>query len=93
MSKVKELKTIEVKGEEVKNITADQLKSIQDHQAKLSNFLVDVGYLESKKLEILQMHAKASEEMNETKAELEKEYGAVNINLQDGSYTIIEKED
>jgi len=86
----KVLKTVEVEGKEVKNITADQLKAIQDHQSKLSALLVDIGFLEVKKLEVAQMHAEASKEMNETKAELEKEYGAVNIDLKDGSYTVIE---
>ena len=31
--------------------------------------------------------------IEEFKKELEKEYGAVNINLEDGTYTAIEKEE
>ena len=31
--------------------------------------------------------------IDETKKELEEEYGQVNIDLKDGSYTDIEKED
>jgi len=87
----KVLKTVEVESKEVKSITEDQLKAIQDHQQKLSALLVDIGFLEAKKMEVLGMHAEASKEMNETKAELEKEYGAVNIDLKDGSYTVIEE--
>jgi len=89
----KVLKTVEVESKEVNAITADQLKAIQDHQQKLSALLVDIGFLEAKKMEVLGMHAEASKEMNETKAELEEEYGAVNIDLKDGSYTAVEPEE
>jgi len=87
------MKTVEVESKEVKAITAEQLKAIQDHQQKVSAILVDVGFLESKKMEVLGLYAEASKEMNETKAELEKEYGAVNIDLTDGSYTAVETEE
>jgi hypothetical protein len=89
----KVMKTVEVESKEVKAITAEQLKAIQDHQQKVSAILVDVGFLESKKMEVLGLYAEASKEMNETKAELEKEYGAVNIDLTDGSYTAVETEE
>jgi hypothetical protein len=88
----KVMKTVEVESKEVKSITEDQLKAIQDHQSKVSAILLDVGFLESKKMEVLGLYTEASKEMNETKAELEKEYGAVNIDLKDGSYTVIEEE-
>jgi hypothetical protein len=77
----------------VKTISKEQLKSVQDKQAKLTSILVDVGYLESRKAEILQVYTEAAAEMNGLKNELEKEYGAVNIDLKDGSYTEIAKED
>ena len=34
-----------------------------------------------------------NEEVEQTKKELEEEYGAVNIDLKDGTYTEIEKKD
>ena len=37
--------------------------------------------------------AELSKEIEATKKELEDEYGQVNIDLKDGSYTEIEKED
>lgn len=86
------LKTVEVEGKEVKTISKEQLKSIQDRQAKLTSILVDVGYLESRKAEILQVYTETSTEMNGLKNELEKEYGAINIDLKDGSYTSVVKE-
>ena len=91
MSKV--TKTIEVEGKEVKTIKPEQLKAIKDQQAKLQNAFIDIGYIESKKHEALQIQAEASEVLEATKKELEEEYGQVNIDLTDGSYTVIEKKD
>ena len=91
MSKV--TKTIEVEAKEVKTIKPEQLKAIKDQQAKLQNAFIDIGYIESKKHEALQIQAEASEVLEATKKELEEEYGQVNIDLTDGSYTVIEKKD
>jgi hypothetical protein len=33
------------------------------------------------------------DDVEKYKVELEEEYGAININIEDGSYTIIEKEE
>ena len=86
-------KTIEVEAKEVKTIKPEQLKAIKDQQAKLQNAFMDIGYIESKKHEALQIQAEAAEVLEETKKELEEEYGQVNIDLTDGSYTVIEKKD
>ena len=91
MSKV--TKTIEVEAKEVKTIKPEQLKAIKDQQAKLQNAFMDIGYIESKKHEALQIQAEAAEVLEATKKELEEEYGQVNIDLTDGSYTVIEKKD
>lgn len=91
MSKV--TKTIEVEAKEVKTIKPEQLKAIKDQQVKLQNAFMDIGYIESKKHEALQIQAEASEVLEATKKELEEEYGQVNIDLTDGSYTVIEKKD
>ena len=86
-------KTIEVEAKEVKTIKPEQLKAIKDQQAKLQNAFVDIGYIESKKHEALQIQVEAAKVLEATKKELEEEYGQVNIDLTDGSYTVIEKED
>ena len=39
---------------------------------------------------LLHQIAEVNKDVEETKIELEKEYGAVNINLEDGTYTPIE---
>ena len=86
-------KTIEVEAKEVKTIKPEQLKAIKDQQAKLQNAFVDIGYIESKKHEALQVQVEAAKVLEATKKELEEEYGQVNIDLTDGSYTAIENED
>ena len=86
-------KTIEVEAKEVKTIKPEQLKAIKDQQVKLQNAFVDIGYIESKKHEALQIQVEAAKVLEATKKELEEEYGQVNIDLKDGSYKTIEKED
>jgi hypothetical protein len=78
---------------EITKITEEQLKTIKDQQAKLQNAFIDIGYIESKKQEALQVQVNASEVLEATKKELEEEYGQVNIDLTDGSYTAIEEVD
>tara|TARA_B100000780_G_scaffold238582_1_gene180050 strand:+ start:101 stop:379 length:279 start_codon:yes stop_codon:yes gene_type:complete len=90
MSKVK---TIEVKAKEVKSITKEQLKKVNEQQFELNELLRNIGILEVQKLNIHSKVKEVSEKIEETKKELEEEYGQVNIDLKDGSYTDIEKED
>ena len=74
-------------------ITEEQLKTLQEQQGKLNEMLRTVGVLEVQKSNVSKEIETLSKEIDVTKKELEDEYGQVNINLQDGSYTDIEKED
>jgi len=74
-------------------IKEEQLKKIQEQQAAVTKILNEVGYLEANKHGLLHELAGVNEGIEEFKKELEKEYGAVNINLEDGTYTAIEKEE
>ena len=85
MSKVKEM----VKA----MITEEQLKTVQEQQTKLTEGLRTLGVLDVQKQNVHGQISKLSKEIDATKEELEKEYGQVNIDLKDGSYTEIEKED
>ena len=78
---------------EVTKITEEQLKEIKDQQAKLQAAFIDIGFIESKKHEALHIQVQASEALEATKKQLEEQYGQVNIDLTDGSYTVIEKEE
>ena len=74
-----------------KQITAEQLEKIVAGQKYLSAILSNIGVLESQKHGFLHQLADLNKSIEEFKAELEAEYGAININLEDGSYTEIEK--
>ena len=75
------------------SITAEELKTIKDQQAELGTVINQIGQLEASKHAMLHKIAGINESIEETKKELETKYGSVNINLEDGSYTEIEKED
>ena len=75
-----------------KSITAEELKQIKDQQAELGQVVNQIGQLEASKHALLHKIAGINESIEETKKELETKYGSVNINLEDGSYTEIEKE-
>jgi vacuolar-type H+-ATPase subunit D/Vma8 len=71
-------------------IKEEQLKTIQEQQQQLNNIIHEIGLLESSKHGLLHEIAEVNKDVEKVKSELEKEYGAVNINLEDGTYTPIE---
>jgi peptidoglycan hydrolase CwlO-like protein len=82
------------KVKEVANkISEEQLTKVRDQQQKLNEALRTLGVLDVQKQNLRNQIEEVSKEIEETKAELEKEYGQVNINLEDGTYSEIEKED
>ena len=74
-------------------ITDEQLSTIQEQQNNLSQVINEIGVLETRKHALLHQVAEINTNIEEVKAQLEKEYGAVNINLEDGTYTEITKEE
>ena len=74
-------------------IKEEELKTIQEQQTKLNELVHNIGLLESQKHGLLHEIAGANKDIEEYKTVLEKEYGAININVEDGTYTEIEKED
>jgi len=74
-------------------ITEEQLNKIKEQQSKLNEVINEIGVLETTKHSHLHHIAEINKDIEEFKNELEKEYGAININLEDGSYTAIEKEE
>jgi predicted nucleic acid-binding Zn-ribbon protein len=75
------------------NITKEQLDKVVSQQSELSKVLNDIGALEANKHSLLHKIADINKEIEQTKVELEKEYGAINIDLKTGEYTIIETKD
>jgi hypothetical protein len=74
-------------------ITKEQLEKIQTQQGKLRDILTDIGVIEVRKHEALHAQAAVSQEIEENKKELEKEYGAINVDMTTGEYTEIVKEE
>lgn len=69
-----------------------ELEQIREQQTKLAQIKQDLGTLEVRKHEIMEVFLSVNKEVEETKSELEKKYGRVNINLDDGTYSEIEEE-
>lgn len=74
-------------------IKEDQLEKIKEQQLAVNKILNEVGYLEANKHGLLHELAGVNESIEQFKQKLEKEYGAVNVNLEDGTYTEIKKEE
>lgn len=73
-------------------ISEEQLDKIVKQQQELNGLLTQIGGLEANKHSLLHKIAEVNQSVEETKKELEKEYGNVSIDLQTGEYTIIEEE-
>jgi len=73
-------------------IKDEELKQIIDDQNELQKMLSQVGVLEAQKKQVLDAVLAKSDEVEKFKAELEKEYGKISINLKDGSYEVIKEE-
>jgi hypothetical protein len=76
-----------------KSITAEELKQIKEQQSELGTVVNQIGQLEANKHSLLHKIAGINEGIEDTKKQLEEKYGSININLEDGTYTEIEKED
>jgi hypothetical protein len=74
------------------HITDEQLKSISKGQKELMTLVNQIGVLETQKHGLLHQVADANKVVEDLKAELEKEYGAIDIDLTTGEYTEVEKD-
>ena len=80
-------KTIKLnKMENNSKITPEELESVTKLQGALGQIQSELGALEVRKHEIVDM-------LDVIKKELEEKYGKVNIDLKDGSYELIPEED
>jgi len=77
----------------VKKIKDEELKKIVEITKQQNEMLRTIGVLEAQKQGVLVQLADNNKSLDTVKKELEDEYGQVNVNLEDGSYTEIEKED
>jgi len=85
MSKVKKMKTAPVN-----TITKDELEKITKIQTELQSYLANIGVLEVQKAKAIYQVSVLEKDMDEVKKDVEANYGAININLSDGTYEKIE---
>jgi len=85
MSKVKQMKPAPVNA-----ITKDELEKITGIQTELQSYLANIGVLEVQKAKAIYQVNMLEKDMDEVKKDVEANYGAININLADGTYEKIE---
>lgn len=73
-------------------IKEEELKLIQTQQEELGKTLSQIGGIEASKHALLHDLALLNKEIEDYKEIMEAEYGAVNISLENGEYTVIEKD-
>ena len=81
------------KKEKEMKFTDEQLEQIRAQQSVKARIINDVGVLEAQKYDLLNALTNVMQKSAETAEELEKEYGKININLEDGSYEVVEVEE
>ena len=84
-------KTPKVKDLRPQNITADELKKLQELINLIRQGEMQLGNIETKKHSLLHQIVGVQEQVNLLQVEFEKTYGKVDINITDG--TISYKED
>lgn len=77
--------------ENTNKITKEQLEKIVNQQKDINVLLTNIGVLESQKHGFLHQLAEVNKAVEDFKNLLQEEYGPININLEDGSYTEIEE--
>jgi molybdenum-dependent DNA-binding transcriptional regulator ModE len=79
------VKTLEVEATEVKSISKDQLKSLQETVSKQNQIQMQIGGIEGQKAELIIKLQGIVKELSKLQADLEEEFGAVNVDLQTGA--------
>jgi ribosomal protein S15P/S13E len=79
------------KKEKVNKITDKELELVQDQQRNLNKVLGSIGVLEMQKSALVSRVNELEKEVEETKKDLEKTYGNINIDLSDGSFVFMEE--
>lgn len=74
-------------------ITEEELKKVQELQGQMNQALSQVGLIEAQKHGLLHSIADLNKELEENKKVLEENYGQIQINLEDGSFEEINKEE
>lgn len=74
-------------------IKESELKSLQELVSETNKQQLQLGQLETQKHAILHNLVETQKKFSELQVELEKEYGKVSINIDDGTYTKVEEDE
>ena len=80
MSKVKQMEVTP------KAITKKELEKVTELQTELQSYLANIGVLEVQKAKAIYQVNMLEKDMDQVKKDIEANYGAININLTDGTY-------
>ena len=75
----------ELKGIKPEKVTDEQLKKIQDIVSGINRTQMEIGSIETKKHGLMHQVAGAQDQLTLLQKELEKEYGTIDINIQNGA--------
>jgi len=85
MAKNTTAKIKELKGIKPEKVTDEQLKKIQDTVNVINRAQMEIGSMETKKHNLMHQVSASQESLHVLQTELEKEYGTVDININDGT--------
>ena len=74
-------------------ITEKELKAVQEQEQKKNAVLIELGKLFVSAFSYSNLFAGVQKEQEDLKVEMEKEYGKINIDIKDGSYTEIKEDE
>ena len=72
-------------AKDVKKVTDEELKSVQEKVALINQFQMQVGGLEVQKAMAIESLKASQQELQVIQTSLEEKYGKVSVNLKDGT--------
>ena len=76
-----------------KKISKKELSEVKELQNQINTLIMNIGNAELVKNQLVSRHAELQVEWKTVSESLEKKYGSVNISLEDGTISDIEKEE
>jgi len=68
-------------------LTDEQFRLLRSKLQTLTTIQAEIGMLETRKHELLHDAANAKERLKDYQSELQKEYGDISVNMEDGTFT------
>ena len=79
------------KKKKVKKITKEELENIVSQNTEYNKLVSQIGLLNIESCRLVDLSKSIANTIESSKKELEAKYGSINIDLQTGEYTEIEK--